>query len=202
MNLSQFNQFPTELQTIATLKVLAAGQLLFDRHELADAVFILESGHIQLLNYTEEGQQVNHYTVKAGESFAEVALFNEQYVCIAIAQAPSRVWSLPKQAFLQVLRQHPDLAESFMEKLARRLHESKLLLELRSIRSARRRILHYLQLNVQADGVTVILDRPLKEVADDLGLTPEALSRTLKQLHKDGKINRNKRKVTLRKEFP
>ncbi|XGV96399.1 MAG: Crp/Fnr family transcriptional regulator [Leptolyngbya sp. BL-A-14] len=202
MNLSQFNQLPTELQAIASIKILADGQLLFERLEPAEAVFILESGQIQLLNYTEDGQQVNHYSVKAGETFAEVALFNERYVCTAIALKPSRVWSLPKQAFLQVMRQHSDLAESFMERLARRLHESKLLLELRSIRSARKRILHYLQLNVQPDGATVILDRPLKEIADDLSMTPEALSRTLKQLHKEGKINREKRKVTLRKEFP
>ncbi|MBW4469723.1 MAG: Crp/Fnr family transcriptional regulator [Stenomitos rutilans HA7619-LM2] len=202
MSFSQFNQLPAELQAMASLKMLPAGQILFARHEPAKAVFILESGQIQLLNYTEDGQQINHYSVKAGESFAEVALFNEQYVCTAIAHTPAKVWLLPKQLFLNALKQYPDLAESFMEGLARRLHESKLLLELRSIRSARKRILHYLQLHVQTDGITVILDRPLKELADDLGLTPEALSRTLKQLHKEGKINRNKRKVTLRKEFP
>ncbi len=200
MNLLQLNQLPAELQAAASFKVLAAGELLFAQHERAEAVFILESGHIQLLNYTEDGQQINHYGVSTGESFAEVALFNECYVCTAIATIPSKVWLLPKQPFLIALKQHPDLTERFMEGLARRLHESKLLLELRSIRSARRRILHYLQLNVQPDGITVDFDRPLKAIADDLGLTPEALSRGLKQLHKEEKIDRRKRKVTLRKE--
>lgn len=201
MKLLQLNQLPTELRAVASFKDLTSGQFLFTQYEPAQAVFILESGHIQLVNYTEDGQQIHHYSVRAGESFAELALFHEHYVCTAIVNAPSRVLVLPKQAFLTALRQYPDLAETFMAQLAERLHENKILLELRSIRSAQKRVIHYLQLNMQPDDDTVHLDRPLKDIADDLGLTPEALSRTLKQLHKEGMINRRKRKITLRKEF-
>lgn len=202
MILLQLNQLPAELQAIVSSKNLAAGQILFAQHELAEAIFIVESGYIGLVSYTLEGKQINHYSVRAGESFAEVALFNERYVCTAIAYALSRVWVLPKQPLLLALRQHPDLSAAFMEQLARRLHENKILLELRSIRSAKRRVLHYLQLKVQPDGVTIHLDRSLKNIADDLGLTPEALSRALKQLQQEGEIIREKRKITLCKEFP
>ncbi|GAB4471679.1 MAG: Crp/Fnr family transcriptional regulator [Elainellaceae cyanobacterium] len=191
---------PAELQAIVSFRSLETGQILFDQGEPAKAVYILESGCIQLLNYTEEGLQINHYSVRPGESFAEVALFHERYVCTAIACRPSRILVLPKSAFLKALKTYPDLAETFMAQLAKRLHESKVLLELRSIRSARRRVLHYLQLNVQPDGITVNLDVPLKDIADDLGLTPEALSRALKQLHKEGIIARRKQKVTLNGE--
>ena len=201
MKLSQLNQLPAELQALLSYQTLAAGQTLFAQHEPATAIFILEAGAIQLLNYTEDGQQINHYSVRVGESFAEVALFYERYVCTAIAHAPSRVLVLPKQPFLTALNASPALAVTFMQQLAQRLHESKILLELRSIRSAPKRVLHYLQLNVQSDGMTVDFDRSLKAIANDLGLTPESLSRALKQLHKEGKINRRKRKVTLHKEF-
>jgi CRP/FNR family transcriptional regulator, dissimilatory nitrate respiration regulator len=197
MNLTQLDQLPAQLQAMISRRDLAVGQVLFAKNEPAEAVFVLESGHIQLLNYTEEGQKIHHYSVRAGESFAEMALFCEQYVCTAIAHAPSRVLVLPKQLYLMALRTEPNLAETFMGRLAQRLHEAKILLELRSIRSARQRILHYLRLHVQSDGITVNFDCPLKEIADDLGLTPEALSRTLAQLHKDGLINRIKRRITL-----
>ena len=201
MKLSQLNQLPAELRAMLSFKDLAVGQTLFAQREPAAAVFILESGYIQLLNYTEDGQQINHYSVRTGESFAEVALFYDHYICTAIAHAPSRVLVLPKQPFLNALKTDPELAVTFMEQLVQRLHASKILLELRSIRSAQKRVLHYLQLNVQADGITVNFDRSLKAIAADLGLTPEALSRALKQLHKEEKINRRKRKVILRKEF-
>lgn len=201
MSFSQITQLPAELQAMVSFKNLAAGQILFAQHEPTEAVFILQSGQIRLVNYTEDGQQINHYSIRVGESFAEVALFHEHYVCTAIAITSSRVMVLPKQPYLLALKQHPDLALTFMAQIAQRLHESKILLHLRSIRSASKRVLHYLQLNVQADGITVYFDHPLKEVADDLGLTPEALSRALKQLHKEGVIHRRKRNVTLRKEF-
>jgi CRP/FNR family transcriptional regulator len=193
------NELPVELQSSISVKELAVGEVLFAQSEPVEAVYILESGQVQLVNYTEDGQRIHHYSVRAGESFAEVALFSNHYLCTAIATAPSRVLLLPKQPYLEVLQSYPDLAVAFMAQLAQRLHESKILLELRSIRSAPKRVLHYLQLNMQADG-TVDLGRPMKEVADDLGLTPEALSRALKQLQKQQVIKRNKWKITLR--FP
>jgi CRP/FNR family transcriptional regulator len=200
MNRLRFDQLPIDLQALTSFQQLDTGQVLFAQHEVVQAAFILESGKIQLVSYTEDGQQIHHYTVWAGESFAEVALFHERYLCTAIASTPSRVLALPKQAYLAALKAHPLLAEMFMAQLAHRLYDSKILLELRSIRPAHKRVLHYLRLNVQADGVTVKLDRPLKEIADDLGLTPEALSRTLNQLHAQRMINRRKRIVTLCKE--
>ncbi len=200
MDLSQLHQLPAELQMRVLHKNLAAGQVLFAQNDQADAIFILESGHIQLLNYTIDGQQINHYGVRAGESFDEIALFYEHYVCTAIAHTPSQVLVLPKQSYLSALKAHPDVAEAFMKRLAQRLHDSKILLELRSIRPASKRVLHYLQLNVQADGLTVNLPFPFKEIADNLGLTPEALSRAFKQLQQAGMINRTKRIVTFCKD--
>jgi len=201
MNLSQLNQLPVTLQAMISCKNLAAGQILFTQSEPAAAIFILKSGQMQLVNYTEDGQQINHYSIRAGESFAEVVLFCGHYLCTAIANESSQVLVLPKEPFLMALKQDSNLATAYIEQLVQRLHENKILLELRSIRSAQKRVLHYLQLNVQADGITIHLDRPLKEIAENLGLTPEAVSRSLKQLDQEGKINRSKRKVVLRKKI-
>jgi len=195
-----FNQLPAELQASVLVRNLAPGEILFRQREPVEAAFFLESGLIHLVHYTEDGDLIHHYSVHAGESFAEVALFKDRYLCTAIANAPSRVLLLPKPLYVSALGTYPALATAFMEQLAERLHETKLLLQLRSIRSAQKRVLHYLQLNVQVDGITVLIERPLKEIADNLGLTPEALSRALNQLHKQRIINRRKRKITLRKE--
>ena len=197
MNLAQLNQLPIEIQAIVAIRDLAAGQILFAQHEPSEAFFILESGDIQLLSYTEDGTQINHYGVRAGESFAEVALFYSHFLCTAIANTTCRVLVVPKEPYLMALRSHPDLAEAFMARLAQRLHESKLLLELRGIRPAEKRVLHYLRLNLPADSLTVDLNLPLKTLAGDLGLSPEALSRALKKLHEEGIINRMKRRITL-----
>jgi len=83
--------------------------------------------------------------------------------------------------------------------LSYRLHTTKVMVELRSIRSAQERVLHYLRLVVPAEKNTVVLEQPLKNIASDLGITPEVLSRTLTQLASDGVIAREKRRITLLK---
>ncbi|HEY9641572.1 MAG TPA: Crp/Fnr family transcriptional regulator [Coleofasciculaceae cyanobacterium] len=186
-------QLLTDLQPLIEYRELATGQTLFHKGELTQFAFWLESGQLGLLHYTADGQAVNHYRVRHGESFAEVALFINVYDCTAMAEVPSRVALLPKQAVLEALRQHPDLAEAMMKQLAWRLHQIKMLLELRSIRSARDRVLHYLRLS--ADQLSVRFDQPLRKIAEDLALTPEALSRALAQLEEEGVIVRHRRMV-------
>jgi CRP-like cAMP-binding protein len=186
-------QLPMDLQTLIEYRDLADRQVLFHKGELAQAAFWLESGQVKLLHHTVDGQAVNHYRIQAGESFAEVALFLKVYDCTAIAEAPSRVALLPKQPFLSALRQHPDLTEALMAQLAWRLHQIKILLELRSIRSARDRVLQYLLLSIESGQTCVKLDQPLRGIAEDLMLTPEAISRALSQLEEERIISRQRR---------
>ena len=197
MNFTRFDLLPAELRAAAYYRDLNDGEILFTQHDRAEAIFVLEVGGILLLNYIEDGGQVNHYTVKAGELFAELVLFKDVYLCTAIATATSRVLVLPKQPFLKAIAQSPELTQTLMAHLAQRLHESKILLELRGMRSARKRVLHYLRLLIQPDQKTILLDRPLKDIAADLGLTPEALSRALTQLQNGGEITRQQRKITV-----
>src|SRR5664280_172408 len=67
----------------------------------------------------------------------------------------------------------------------------------RNIRSARERVRHFLSVNAGADGRTVDLQGTLKDLAAELGLTHEALYRTLAKLERSGEIKRAKRKITL-----
>jgi CRP-like cAMP-binding protein len=66
----------------------------------------------------------------------------------------------------------------------------KITLQLRGIRSAQERVLNYLQIMAQPGTGIVRIDRPLKQVARDLDLTAETLSRVLTQLVAEGAIRR------------
>jgi hypothetical protein len=55
-------------------------------------------------------------------------------------------------------------------------------LEQRNLRSARDRVHHYPALNVGSDDCTVTLTTTLKDLAHELGLTHEAVYRTLSQM--------------------
>jgi DNA-binding MarR family transcriptional regulator len=71
------------------------------------------------------------------------------------------------------------------------------LIEQRNIRSARERVRHHLMVNASPDGRTVVLRGTLKDLAAELGLTHEALYRTIAALERSGEIKRNHKKITL-----
>jgi len=56
---------------------------------------------------------------------------------------------------------------------------------------------HFLALNVGADGRTVELRGTVKDLAEEIGLTHEALYRTLAALERSGEIRRAPGKITL-----
>ncbi|KAM3098223.1 Crp/Fnr family transcriptional regulator [Phormidesmis sp. 146-12] len=197
IDFSNFDQLPIQLQSVLTYQVLQPGEHLFHAGEVAATLYAIKTGRVQLLQYTESGQVVNHYPVIVGEVLAEVILFLDRYTCSAIAAERTEVLVFPKQAFLAALQYNPDFATSFMAQIAHRLHTTKVMLELRGIHSARDRVLHYLRFVIPSDQKSIVLEQPLKAIAYDLGISPESLSRALTQLENEGTIERDKRNLRL-----
>ena len=197
MFLFRTQELPEQLVAEATSRDLARGEILCRQGEAVEAVFALVYGRVQLCASTSDGKHVPLYTVRAGECVAEAALFARHYCSNAVAETRSRVQAFPVQALRDTLRKRPDLAAEFMALQANRCHTLRVSLELRSLRSARERILQYVQLSAPAGSKTVTLDRTLKNVADDLGLTHETFYRTLSQLIEEGVVRRTKTTLAL-----
>ena len=70
-------------------------------------------------------------------------------------------------------------------------------LERRNIHSARDRVRHFITVNIGPDGRTIVFPGTLKELAADLGLTHEALYRTLAHMEADGEIERKGRTIRI-----
>ncbi|MGG6296803.1 Crp/Fnr family transcriptional regulator [Leptolyngbya sp. AN02str] len=197
MNFAEIDELPAALHAVAEYRSLSLGQVLFHRNDKVQMIYAVKSGQLRLLHYTKSGQSISHYAVQIGEICSEVSLFLDVYTCSAIAESPTQVLAFPKQAFLDALRQHVDWAIAVMMQLTYRLHTTKVMLELRSIRSAQERVLHYLQFLATPEKNVIVLEQPLKNIAADLSISPEVLSRTLTQLEDAGAIAREKRRITL-----
>lgn len=189
-------ELPSELQQRIITRELTTGQILFQQGDPTEYMFWVESGRLKLVSFTEQ-QMITYYTVGAGESCTETALNIEAYSCTVIAEQPSRVLAIPKHDFLEALQQSSNLCQQYVCQLTQRFESIKQLLELRSIRSARNRLLHYLTQQRQPGQVTIPLTTSLKVLAANLGMSPEALSRTFSQLESEQIVSRKKGSVTL-----
>ena len=115
-----------------------------------------------------------------------------------MAAEPSRVRVYPKAAVLEALRTDPSSAMSFLKLVAHQIIELRQRLELMKVRSAKERVMLYLDFNAGPGG-TVSLPGALQDIASELGLTREALYRTLASLEQTGAIERSKSRIRLKK---
>jgi CRP-like cAMP-binding protein len=190
---------PLDLIRRATHHKLATGQILFQQGDPTQSIFWVESGRLRLVSFTPK-HMITHYTVGPGESFAETALYFDTYACTVIAEQDSRVIAIPKHAFLEAVRQSPALSEQYLAHLTHRFAAVKRLVELRSIRSAYDRLLHYLLHQRQPGQSTISLNSSLKTLAAELGLTPESLSRTFTRLEADQILSRKRGQIIFNDE--
>lgn len=168
---------------------LPAKTTLFHQGDAVRDIFVVATGRVQLQRHTIEGVRLTLQTARAGELLAAASLFATHYHCDAVADAPSHVHVFSRRVIREALEARPDLARSLMATLATQVIELRTRLELRNIRSARQRVWHHLALAADSDR-RIATPEPLTYMAQVVGLTPEALYRTLAALERDGVINR------------
>ncbi len=176
---------------------LASGQALFRAGSRSGGFFEVVSGTVRLIRVDRSGREAVLQTASPGDTLAEASLFSATYHCDAIAATDAVVRLFPKSVMLAELQRDPILARSFTAMLARQVMMLRTRLETRNIHSARERVRHFLTINCGPDGRTVVLSGTLKQLAADLGLTHEALYRTLARMEADGEIAREGTKVTI-----
>src|SRR5206468_11042189 len=103
----------------------------------------------------------------------------------------------PKRELLAAFERTPKAMRAFSAALAHQVMDLRTRIEQRNIRSARERVRHFIKLNAVAGGRVVEVRGTLKELAAELGLTHEALYRTLAVLERSGEIRRNRVKITI-----
>lgn len=194
-----FDEVPESVRRQMSVRELAEGEPLFRQSDRASAIFEVVSGRVRLVRRTIDDHLLALHTARPGDLLAEAALFSDVYHCDAVAAVASRVRVYPKRALLMALRKHPSLFEAFAARLARQLQALRTRLELRNIRSARERLIQYLRLSAGGDGRIVTIDGHLQDLAADLGLSREALYRTLAALEADGVIERSAMGILLKK---
>lgn len=197
--MSERDWLPAPVRAAGTERALQAGQSLFRQGARTAGLYEIVRGKVRLARFDRSGREVVLHSASAGETIAEASLFSPTYHCDAIATTDAVVRLYPKALVLAELQGSPQAAGAFMAMLARQVMNLRTSLEQRNIRSARDRVRHYLAVHLAADGRTVPLPGPLKDLAARLGLTHEALYRTLSDMQKDGEIERLDGKIRVLK---
>ncbi len=187
---------PAAARSAAVDRKLKSGDVLFRLGDKTAGLYEVLAGRVRLSRVDRGGREIILFVAGAGDTIAEASLFSPAYHCDAIASSDATVRLYPKAAVLASFDKDPKVAQTFTATLARQVMNLRTRLEQRNIRSARERVRHFLTLNTEADGRTVVLRGSLKDIAAELGLAHEALYRTLAALERAGEIKRARGKIT------
>lgn len=160
------------------------------------------SGSVKMSSYSEGGQEFIQGIFKAGQSFGEPAIFGDfAYPNNAIATETSEIAKLPKEIFYELLQENFDIHKKFNSLLSNRLRYKAIVLK---------EISSYCPDHVIMTLLKYLRDNTLKEnnskfcvpytrqqLADMTGLRVETVIRTVKQLHKEGKLEIKEHKIFL-----
>lgn len=176
---------------------LADGAALFRQGDRVREMFFIVDGVLSLQRHHADGRRVPVSRAGKGETIAEASLFADCYHCDCIAEGPAIVAAYNRIEILNALRARPEQAMALLQHNAAQIHDLRSRVELLTLHGAERRILAYLALAANADSLTWEMDRTWKAVADETGMSHEALYRALGRLERTGRIARRGRTVCL-----
>lgn len=159
--------------------------ILFMEGSKGGAIYLLVSGSIQLVKTNLDGKETVIKTVKQGELFAEVILFEKpRYPVTAIARTEAEVIELPRPGFLKLLDE-PEFRNDFMAMLmAKQRYLAERIQQLTSM-DVEERFREFLREHY-GEKATLTPDLSKKDIASAIGATPETFSRLLQKLEKRG----------------
>jgi len=177
---------PQGLRQWAQHITLAPGRTLFRAGSKPSSIFWVLEGDVRLIRRSRNGAEVILQRASSG-FVAEASLDSPAYHCDAVAAAPSRLLAFPIDALRKALADDERFRAFWMVRLAREVRTLRSQCERLALHSAAERIQHYIE--SEGRNGRSELSRTRKAWAAELGLTHEALYRTLAGMQRLGNIS-------------
>jgi CRP-like cAMP-binding protein len=123
---SAFNGVPEEtleeLLELLEKHTIPRGEVIFRKGDPGDAMYVIESGRVQISIHDEAKREVVLKYYGPGQIFGEMSLLDGlPRSATAMAVEPMSVMILPRGVFMNYLKEHPDIAIGMMRDLSTRL---------------------------------------------------------------------------------
>jgi len=186
-------------------KKYSSGQYFFLEDSQGEQCFFVIHGSVKVTRLSKEGREVILAILNEGEFFGEMSLLDgDSRSANVIALEDTKVFTLNRKDFLNVIKKYPNIAIELIKILAHRLRKSDRQITSLSLSDAEKRIALCIlriadeQGTIQRGLVTIIKMPIQQDIANMSGTSRETVSRTLKLFEKEGFIDRDGRKLIIK----
>ena len=159
----------------AKRRELAKGSYLFFEGDGVEMIFVIERGLVELSRRQLDGKSIVLQRARRGAVLAESSVYATDYHCDAVVIRQSLVFQLPKKAFIKLLRDDWQFSQLWAAYLAREVRTARTRSEILSRKTVAERLDGWMAWQEY--------ERPekgqWKSVAEQIGVSPEALYREL-----------------------
>jgi CRP-like cAMP-binding protein len=192
------------LQMATTRRIRRKG-LVFEQGQPARQFFVLQHGHLKVMQTTPDGRQVIVRIVEPGEPYGlAVALGRPDYPATAIAMEESLTLAWPSSAWASLVERAPILGVNALKTLGQRVQEAHTRIREVSTEDVERRVAHLLLRIVKQSGrdpdeaVEVEFPMSRQEVAEMTGTTLFTVSRILSSWESQGIVVGGRERISVR----
>ncbi len=184
MNLRDFYFFENltddelkELESIAKKVTYKKGNILFYEKEAATSLILLVEGVLKVYKTDLKNNEVIMHRFRATTLIAEMAVFGEiPFPASASFETDGAVIMIDFEAFKRRFMNRPDVAIAFISSLAKKVKNLEEMIDLNIVLDTTARLAKYLYENE-----SILNELKNYQIAEELHMTPETLSRTLKK---------------------
>mgnify|MGYP000873819029 FL=1 len=188
-----------EIVEIASSRSFEKGEMIYRAGDKGGTLFVLYTGKVKLFRLNPNGKEQVLRLVEPGEFIGELSLFSSLPLANnAQALEKTTMCMLQGQRLKDLMAKYPSIAFKVMDELSRRLEKAENQIEEISLSSVTKRVVKAL-LELAEDKNEFFLPMTKGDLASQLGMTQETLSRKLAALQEEGLITlKGQRKIIIK----
>ena len=185
-------------------KAYKKGEVLFHEGAYPKALYVVYKGTVKIHKYGINGKEQITRLASAGDIIGYRSILNEEkYSASASAVEETRLFKIPSDAFISLLKENADFAMKVMKMLARDIRNAEKKVIDMAQKSVREKVAEALLLLSDQFGVneeTAVLNSVLtrKEIGDMAGVTTESAIRTISDFNKEEIIEIEGKKILIK----
>ena len=197
-----------ELSNCSVMMEVQRDEAVYLPHDLSSRIYFLKEGKVKIVSYSEDGRELIHGFLKAGEIFGELALAGEKKrENFAMVTENSIICQVSVLEFERILKNNPALTLEVTKLIGFRLKRIRTRLERMWFKSAEDRIRFLLQELAEdhgkksGDETEIPLKLKHQEIASLAATTRQTATTILNRLVNNDEIEFNRKRILLKQKF-
>lgn len=190
-----------EIEQNSKLRDFEDGDIIIDKGMPISNIPLLLTGNIKVMREDEDGKELLMYFLAPGESCTmslTCCMANQKSEIRAIAEGKVTMLAVPVKYMDQWMLQYPDWKNFVMNTYRKRFEELLHTVDQIAFKKMDERLINYLKENARLKNSAKI-STTHQEIATDLNSSREVISRLLKQLEKQNKIQLSRHCINIEK---